>query len=182
MSHPRTYERRSPEEERRLESLLESVNSIVETAAELGREASALRSRLLQSGFLSNDGMSGVQAEDPASDDRARRRAHPDYFEPYFETLDMVREGLDVEEIAKRRGIPPRVVLTHLERLTDKSEPFDIAHLLPLAADYTAISEAVRAANSPHVTRVQKELGDTYSAEEIRLVRLHMRQVAQAAG
>ena len=176
-SHPRAYERWLPEEGQRLVSLFESGRSIPEIASELGRQPSAIRSRLLRAGFIPNDGRTYIQAEDSSHDLQTGRQAHPDYFEPYVRTLDMVREGLSVVEIAKRRGIPTRVVLTHLERLTDKGESFDITRLLPPESHYALIADAVRAANSPHVTAVLKWLGDGYSAEEIRLVRLHMRQV-----
>ncbi len=91
-------------------------------------------------------------------------------------TLEMVREGLNVAEIAARRGIAQQTALTHLERLAESGEPFDVTHILPPPHKYARIEYALRVEDSDRLAPVKDRLGGGYSFEEIRLVRLHIRQ------
>ena len=93
-SHPRGYEMWTPEEERQLKSMFESGRSIDEIAAELGRQPSDVTSRLSRSGTTPGSGHT------------------------HAVTLDLLREGLTIAEIARRRGITEGSVLNHLEQLT----------------------------------------------------------------
>ena len=101
---------------------------------------------------------------------------HPSLGQTYVRTLDLAREGMNLAEIATARGISQQTVLTHLERLTDEGESFDITHLMPAERRYTRIAHAFRSANSEYLTPIRERLGKGYSFEELRLVRLHMRQ------
>ena len=96
----------------------------------------------------------------------------------YALTLELAREGFNVAEVAERRGISQRTVLTHMERLTDEGESFDIAHILPPPHRYIRIARALRAANSERLAPMMERLGHRYSFEELRLVRLHLRQLS----
>ena len=102
--------------------------------------------------------------------------------ETYARTLELVREGLNVAEVAERRGISQRTVLAHMERLTDEGESFDMAHILPPPHRYVRIAHALRAANSDLLAPVMERLGHRYSFEELRLVRLHLRQLSAGRG
>ena len=94
----------------------------------------------------------------------------------YARTLELVCEGLNLAEVAQQRGISQRTVLTHMERLTDEGESFDIVHLMPPERRYMRIARAFGAVNSERLAPVLDRLGNGYSFEELRLVRLHMRQ------
>ena len=96
----------------------------------------------------------------------------------YALTLELAREGLNLAEVAARRGISQRTVLAHMERLTDEGESFDITHILPPPHRYMRIARALRAANSERLAPVMERLGHRYSFEELRLVRLHLRQIS----
>ena len=102
--------------------------------------------------------------------------------ETYARTLELVREGSNVAEVAERRGISQRTVLAHMERLTDEGESFDMAHILPPPHRYVRIAHALRAANSDLLAPVMERLGHRYSFEELRLVRLHLRQLSVGRG
>ena len=93
-----------------------------------------------------------------------------------MQTLELVREGSNVAEIAAARGISQQTVLTHMERLMDEGESFEIAHLLPPAHRYERIAHAFRATGDERLKPVMDRLGGGFSYEEIRLVRLHLRQ------
>ena len=97
----------------------------------------------------------------------------------YARTADLVREGFNVAEIAARRGIAQQTVLTHLERLVEAGEAFDITHLMPPERKYRRIAHALRAVNSERLSPVMEWLGRGCTYEELRLVRLHMRLSSQ---
>ena len=112
--------------------------------------------------------------EHPVGATAAVRRSSPG--QTYAHTLELVREGFNVGEVARRRGVSQQTVLTHLERLTDEGESFDITHLLPPPRRYMRIAHALRAAEGDQLKPVMDRLGGAFSYEELRLVRLHLRQ------
>ena len=62
----------------------------------------------------------------------------------HLQTLELVREGSNIAEIAAARGISQQTVLTHFERLMDDGESFDITHLLPPQHRYVRMAHALR--------------------------------------
>ena len=94
-------------------------------------------------------------------------------------TLDLIRAGLTIPEIARRRNIAEQTVIAHLERLTNEGEAPDLTHLVPDPPRYERIAQAFMEVDSEHLTPVKELLGDDYSYEELRLVRFHMRQSSQ---
>ncbi len=96
----------------------------------------------------------------------------------HMHTLELVREGSNIAEIAAARGISQRTVLTHLEKLTDEGESFDITHILPPQHRYTRMASALRNTVDGRLKPAADRLGGRYSYEELRLVRLHLRQSA----
>ena len=96
----------------------------------------------------------------------------------HLQTLQLVREGSNISEIAAARGISQQTVLTHFERLMDDGESFDITHILPPQHRYVRIAHALRNTGDGRLKPVADRLGGGYSYEELRLVRLHMRQSA----
>ena len=94
----------------------------------------------------------------------------------HMQTLELVRDGSNVAEIAATRGISQQTVLTHLERLMDQGESFDITHLLPPQHRYVRIAHALRTTEGGRLKPVADRLGGGFSYEELRLVRLHLRQ------
>lgn len=155
-AYPRAYEKWEPVEEERLMKLHQAGRSIRDIASELGRQPSAIESRLRTSGIESG-----------------YRQALSDTEK---QTLSLVRQGLSLTEIAERRGLSPNTVLTHMERVAEKGEAPEIAHLLPSPERCARIADAFRAAESDYLLAPVKErLGDGFSYEELRLVRLRLR-------
>ena len=152
-SHPRAYEMWTPEEEQQLKSMFESGSSIDQIAAELGRQPSAVTSRLSRSGTTPGSGHT------------------------HAVTLDLLREGLTIDEIARRRGITEGSVLNHLEQLTREGSAHDMAHLMPEPRRYERIERAFLEVDGDLLRPVMDLLGDDYSYEELRLVRMRMRQL-----
>ena len=157
-SHPRAYEKWTNEEDEQLTALYKAGCSIDEIASELGRRPSAVVSRLRQSGS--------------ASERRVRLN------ETEKHTLHLAREGLNVQEIAARRELSPGTVITHLERIAETDESLDITPMLPPSDRCKNIADAFRQSDSDYrLAPVKERLGDDYSYEELKLVRMHLRQL-----
>ena len=94
----------------------------------------------------------------------------------YARTMEMLREGLNVGEIAQRRGLSQQTVLNHLERLVARGERLDLDHLMPPELRFRRIEHAFRAVGGEFLSPVRDYLGEDFSFEEIRLVRLRLNQ------
>ena len=70
------------------------------------------------------------------------------------ETKTLVLEGLNVGEIAQRRGISQQTVLNHLERLAAAGERLELAHLMPPEHRFRRIQGAFRAVGGERLTPV----------------------------
>ena len=96
-------------------------------------------------------------------------------------TLEQVRAGLDVAQIARRRGIREGTVAAHLERLTDEGLAPDLTYLMPGPERYERIVQTLMELEDESLKLVKDSLGDDYSYEELRLVRLHMRRSSRGS-
>ena len=92
-----------------------------------------------------------------------------------MQTLDLFRQGLSPAEIAARRGLTLGTIVGHLERLAASGESIDIRPLIDQNRFHRILQEFERA-ETPWLSEVKNALGDDYSYEEIRLVRLSLRQ------
>ena len=79
-----------------------------------------------------------------------------------------------MDEIAHERSISPRTVFGHLERIARSDPGFDLGSVMPSPDRTEAIEAALRSNESGFLTPTKEALGDDYSYEEIRLVRLQM--------
>lgn len=92
------------------------------------------------------------------------------------ETLQAVRDGKSLKDVAKKRALTASTIVKHLEELAEigKLIRSDFAHLIPLdVAD--EIHEALAAENGDRLSPVFHALGGKHSFEAIRLVRLMQR-------
>ena len=69
-----------------------------------------------------------------------------------------------------------RTILGHLEHLVEAGEEIDIGYLLPPANRLAKIRAAFERSGSENLTPIKELLGQEYSYEEIRLVRLYLKQ------
>ena len=155
-SHARAYEPWSTAEDQHLERLCKSGWSIDEIASKLERKPSAVSSRL------------------------GRSETTPHAGQSHTLTLNLVRDGLTIAEIAQRRGISDQTVLAHLERLTDEGKAPDLTYLMPEMRRYERIARALADSDDGKLRSVRESLGDDYSYEELRLVRMDIRRSARS--
>ena len=94
----------------------------------------------------------------------------------YEATKALILEGLNVGEIARRRGLSQQTVLTHLERLVAREEWLELDHLMPTERRFRLIERAFHVVGGEFLTPVRDYLGEGFSFEELRLVRLRLNQ------
>ena len=87
-------------------------------------------------------------------------------------THQLLQQGLTIAEIAVKRGLSPGTALAHLERIVNAGETVDLSPLLPAPERVEQIKAALQAAGHERLAPVKELLGDDYSYDEIRLVRL----------
>ena len=92
------------------------------------------------------------------------------------ETANLIRELLSIAEIAARRRLSEHTVLGHLERLVTAGEDIDVDYLMPPPNRLARIDAAFERAGWSALRPVRELLGEEYSYEELRLVRLRLRQ------
>ena len=126
--------------------------------------------------YASENGLS--ERAGPPRESRPSRSA-PRSGSTYDETRRLVLEGLNVGEIARRRGLSQETVVNHMERLADDGEELEIGHLMPSSERFEVIVGALRAVGEDRLAPVLQALGEGFSYEELRLVRLGMRMAGR---
>ena len=149
--HPRAYEPWSTKEESELERLHIDGLDVSEIADRLGRQRSAIESRLTRLGSaLDRPGIGATHAL----------------------TQQLLGQGLNVAEIAEERGLSQQTVLAHVERIVRAGEAVDLSRLLPSPERVARIRGALQTVGDERLAPAKELLGDDFSYEEIRLVRV----------
>jgi ATP-dependent DNA helicase RecQ len=94
----------------------------------------------------------------------------------YYETKGLLEQGLTIYQVAQQRGLGEGTIINHLERLVMAGEKLDLAHLLPPPEHLAKIESAFNERGTQFLAPVREALGEGYSYEELRLVRLHLRR------
>ena len=94
----------------------------------------------------------------------------------YRETLDLYTQGLSIVEVSQRRGLAETTIMGHLEHLMAAGESLSLERELPSAERVTRIAEAFDQTESWNLTPVKELLGDDFSYNELRLVRVWLDQ------
>ena len=154
-AHPRAYEPWTESEERELERLHDSGLSVSELSTHLGRGTGAIQSRL---------GRIGENADSQQLGDT------------HTLTLQLLQQGLSIPKIAEERGLSEGTVIAHIERIAKAGKAINLAPLLPTRERRECIEAALREAGHERLAPVKELLGDEYTYDEIRLVRLASRE------
>lgn len=90
------------------------------------------------------------------------------------QSLDMLRNGHDVEKIAVMRGLTVSTIETHLAYYvqTGKLEVYDLIDPI----DVDRIQRAIEASESTMLSSIRQDLKDEYTFGQIRLVLAHMQR------
>ena len=149
--HPRAYESWNAVEDQQLMQLYQEGLYITELSARLGRGPGAIQSRLARLGQDTDSQPLG---------------------ETHNLTHQLLQQGLTVAEIAASRKLSQGTVMAHIERIINAGEAVDLTPLLPARERRERIEAALHAAGHDRLAPAKELLGDDYSYDEIRLVRL----------
>ncbi|MEL6460670.1 MAG: DNA helicase RecQ [Cyanobacteria bacterium J06621_15] len=85
-------------------------------------------------------------------------------------TFELHKEGLSIKEIAQQRNLRSATITRHLSDLIEKNQPVDL-NLLVTVEKQKKIIQVLDILGDNALTPIKEYLGDSYSFEEIRLVR-----------
>ncbi|QLE55954.1 DNA helicase RecQ [Nostoc sp. TCL26-01] len=85
-------------------------------------------------------------------------------------TLSLHQQGLSIAEIARKRKLSPATVSTHLGKLIAKNQPVDLNLLVPIEHQQK-IWQVLEVLGDIALTPIKEQLGESYTFDEIRLVR-----------
>ena len=97
-------------------------------------------------------------------------------------TGQIVSGGSSVEETARQRGVKPRSVINHLERLVNEGISVQIGHLMPEDERLKRIMDVFEATGQLSLKPTMETLGDGCTYDELRIVRLELFRRRRAAG
>ncbi|MBE9000743.1 DNA helicase RecQ [Nostoc sp. LEGE 12447] len=92
-----------------------------------------------------------------------------------LQTLQLHQQGLNIAQIAQKRNLSPATVSSHLEKLIEKNQPVDLNQLVPLEHQQK-IWQVLEVLGDISLTPIKEQLGESYSFDEIRLVRCKWRR------
>ena len=105
--------------------------------------------------------------------DRTARRSGS----TYDKTKPLLLQKLPISEVAERRGLTVDTVINHLAQLVTAGEEIDIGYLMPPEERLAKIKAAFQQSGDLILLApVRDLLGEEYSYEELRLVRIRLRQ------
>jgi len=94
----------------------------------------------------------------------------------FEETKTLVQKGMSVKQIANRRGLTEKTILGHLEKLVRRGDELDLEYLKPPIDQFNKIKNAFEKSGDTRLSPVREILGDDYSYDELRVVRLFLKE------
>ncbi len=85
-------------------------------------------------------------------------------------TLELCRQEMALEHIAKVRNLAPSTIASHIEKLLMEGEDVNIDRLVPKEKQ-EAIRECMELVKTQNLTPLKEQLGDGYSYDELRIAR-----------
>ncbi|MBU1119382.1 DNA helicase RecQ [Patescibacteria group bacterium] len=101
----------------------------------------------------------------------AKRKIHANALK-YHQTKEMVSRKMPLKKIAKEHGVKESTIINHLDRLLDAEEKLDLGYLTPSKESIKTIAHAFEHCGEEMLRPVFEYLGEQYSYEEIKLVRV----------
>ncbi len=124
---------------------------------------------------LRDPGVTGPSSDPDIPPERRTRANRGDAIPPYQQTLALWRTGLDITEIARRRGYAPSTIAGHLEKAIELGEVTERDRLVT-PARFTRIVAAMRQVGDERLTPIREALGEDFSYEEILIVRAFLKK------
>ena len=115
----------------------------------------------------------GTIDEDEIEKNRKREKVEIEKKKPSHEiTMELVKEGKTLKEIAKEREMTVGTIISHLEKL--KKEPYSLtlSQFKPKATDLKSVKSAFKGSKDMKLAPAHRKLKGKYSYEELRVARL----------
>ena len=93
----------------------------------------------------------------------------------FNETKKLILQKIPIKEIAERRGLSIGTIMSHIEKLSTFDKQLDLTYLKPSDERYKKIMEVFGKTGGTLLAPVHEILGDSYSYEELRLVRIFIK-------
>lgn len=93
----------------------------------------------------------------------------------YAKTKEMILQKLPLSEIAKEEGFTEGTIASHIEKLLEAGEEIDIEYLKPPREKFEKIKTAFEKCGGEKLKPVFDFLGEKYSYDEIKLVKLFLK-------
>ncbi|MDP3964182.1 MAG: RecQ family ATP-dependent DNA helicase [bacterium] len=93
----------------------------------------------------------------------------------------LLNKKLSLGEVAKRRGLVRSTILNHIEILSQTEADIHLNHLRPPTERFNTIQKAFKKTGSWQLAPVLEILGEGFSYEELRLVRIFLRADQKSA-
>ncbi|MCD4704807.1 AAA family ATPase [bacterium] len=94
-----------------------------------------------------------------------------------LETLELIKQGLSLEKIAKKEGLKQITIVNHLEKLIADEIQIDIEYLMPKKTIYKKIEKGFNKCGLEKLKPVYEYLKEKYSYDDLKLVRLNMKNL-----
>ena len=94
----------------------------------------------------------------------------------YDGTKSLFLQRMSISEIAEQRGLAQSTIIGHLEKLIAAGEDLDIDHAMPPPERLAKIKAAFQHSDTLSLFSVRESLGEGFSYEELRLVRMQLQQ------
>ncbi|MGB3759869.1 MAG: helix-turn-helix domain-containing protein, partial [Rivularia sp. (in: cyanobacteria)] len=98
-----------------------------------------------------------------------------------LQTFELHKEGLSIKEIAQQRNLRSTTVTRHLSDLIEKNKTVDL-NLLVTVEKQKKIIQVLDTLGDIPLTPIKEYLGESYSFDEIRLVRGKWRKQSNKSG
>jgi ATP-dependent DNA helicase RecQ len=93
----------------------------------------------------------------------------------YLKTKELLLKKMPIERIAKHQDLAPSTIANHIEKMVDAGEKLDLEYLKLPRDRYEVMREAFLECGDEKLKPVFEYLGEKYSYDELRLVRVLLR-------
>jgi ATP-dependent DNA helicase RecQ len=124
--------------------------------------------------FRSESGLPILTETDPTPPLVAHTPTKSDVSSSQLQTLDLYLRGLNLAEIAIERSMRESTITDHLIKTLECGYEVNLDRIVSVDRQ-TAIEQAINTVGADRLTPIREHLGDSYSYEEIKLVRAKLK-------
>jgi ATP-dependent DNA helicase RecQ len=124
--------------------------------------------------FRSESGLPILTETDPTPPLVAHQPTKSDVSSSQLQTLDLYLRGLDLAKIAIERSMRESTITDHLIKTLECGYEVNLDRIVSVKRQ-TAIEQAINTVGADRLTPIREHLGDSYSYEEIKLVRAKLK-------